>query len=65
MAIPYVQFGLMLVVNIYMFVCCFYFWCVLRSVCEISPHLDTSHDEILIRFWNRLQLETRTFKELD
>ena len=29
-------------------VCFFYIWCVIRSVREIFPHLDTSHDEILI-----------------
>ena len=49
MAMPYVQFGFNVIMNIYMMYL-FYFWCVLLSVREIFPHLDQSHDEILIRY---------------
>ena len=50
MVMPYVQFGFNVRCEYLHDVCLFYFWCVLLSVREIFPHLDTSHDEILIRY---------------
>ena len=50
MALRYVQFGFNVKCEYLHDVCLFYFWRGLLSVCEIFPHLDTSHDEILIRY---------------
>ena len=50
MAMPYVQFGFNVRCEYYINVFLFYFWWVLLSVREIFPHLDASHDEILIRY---------------
>ena len=50
MAMPDVQFGFNVRCEYLHDVCLFYFWCVLLSVREIFPHLDTSYDEILITY---------------
>ena len=50
MAMPYVQFGFNVRCEYLHNVCLFYFWCGLLSVREIFPHLDASHDGILIRY---------------
>ena len=50
MAMPYVQLGFNVRCEYLYNVCLFYFLCVLLSVREIFPYLDTSHDEILIRY---------------
>ena len=47
---PYVQFSFNVRCEYLHDVCLVYFWCVLRSVRKIFPHLDTSYDDILIRY---------------